>query len=56
MGDETRAKVQELVAGVVQLIDVFAGGKHVLGNQSFLVFGQWGHDVVQLNWGRSPID
>jgi hypothetical protein len=20
-----------------------------------LVFGQWGHDVVQLNWGRSPV-
>ena len=46
VGDEARAQVQELVAGAVQLLDVFAGSDHVLGDQLLFTLGQRCHGVL----------
>ena len=48
VGDKAVGQVQEVVARLVQLVDVLAGGQDVLADELLLALGQWCHGVCSL--------
>jgi hypothetical protein len=48
MSDEPIGDIDEVIASLVELGNVFACGQDVFGDQLFLACGQWCHDGLRL--------